>query len=357
MRALGSTLNQSCPGGGEVQSTETVSALRELGIDARHYREKFDKFREIDVLHIFGSLREHLSTAIHARRRGIAVVVSPIAWFDAVSRWKEGGNWTKRIVRQGRFALSGAIPWVPNWRKRLYRTAHALLPNSEAERDQLMRRFRIPQAAIHVVPNGASSRFAEADPFGFASQVGGPGYVLIPGRIEPRKNQRAVLQALHGSGLRQVVLGDTVPGHENYAAACRDAADANVTFVPRIPHDDPLLASAYAGCGCLALLSWFETPGLVALEAGMSGVPLALTNRGCAREYFGNFASYANPADVASVRAAVKAALSRPRDAALATHIRENFTWRQVAEATLAAYEQALWNSAQSHECAQGAAA
>ncbi len=35
----------------------------------------------------------------------------------------------------------------------------------------------------------------------------------------------------------------------------------------RLDHDDPLLASAYAAARVFALPSWFETPGLAALEA------------------------------------------------------------------------------------------
>ena len=36
-------------------------------------------------------------------------------------------------------------------------------------------------------------------------------------------------------------------------------------------HDDPLLASAYAAARVFALPSWFETPGLAALEAALAG--------------------------------------------------------------------------------------
>ncbi len=170
--------------------------------------------------------------------------------------------------------------------------------------------------------------------------------MLIPGRIEPRKNQRNVLLALRGQGLRTVVLGDPVPGHEAYAAQCREVADASTVFHPRLDHADPLLASAFAGCGCVALVSWFETPGLVALEAGLSGTPVAITERGCTREYFGDFAHYANPADPASIRRAIRTAAASPRSPQLAQHVRTHFSWQKVAEATLAGYEHALWKVA-----------
>jgi len=137
------------------------------------------------------------------------------------------------------------------------------------------------------------------------------------------------------------VLGDPVPGHEAYFRACRRAAGPHVWFAGRVPHDSSLLASAYAACGCLALTSWFETPGLVALEAGMSGVPLVLPWGGSAPEYFGDLAQYVRPADRAGIRRAVLTALGQPRSPRLAELVRSQFTWRNVALATQAAYERA----------------
>src|SRR5262249_18494063 len=158
----------------------------------------------------------------------------------------------------------------------LYRDVDLLLPNSQAEAEQLLRYFDVRPEQVHVVPNGADERFVSAAPQRFASLVGVRNFVLYAGRIEPRKNQLGFLSAMHGTDVPIVTLGDVVPGHEAYLARCRRMAGDNVKFIDRIGHDDPLLPSAYAACGCLALASWFETPGLVALEAGMSGVPLVL---------------------------------------------------------------------------------
>ena len=45
-----------------------------------------------------------------------------------------------------------------------------------------------------------------------------------------------------------------------------------VSWLGRLDHHDPLLASAYAAARVFALPSWFETPGLAALEAGPGGL-------------------------------------------------------------------------------------
>ena len=339
IRLAGKLTALAAPGGGETQLSATAQALRECGVDARLWRPWEEGFDQIDCLHLFGSESEHLNVMAAARSRGIPVVLSTIAWFDLASRWRSGEPLRARLNSCGKFLLRAAAPRLPSWRRRLYDNADMLLPNSQAEADQLTRYFGTPRDRIAVVPNGADPRFAHAAPDAFSDVVPYRGFALYAGRIEPRKNQLGFLKAMQGSHAPIVILGDAAPGHEDYLRRCRQAAGSRTRFVSRMAHDDPLLASAYASCGCLVLASWFETPGLVALEAGLLGVPLVLTERGAAREYFGDFARYINPASAKSIRVNVLEALSQERNTELAQHVEDNFTWRAVAHETLAAYD------------------
>ncbi|MHB1038111.1 MAG: glycosyltransferase family 4 protein [Pirellulales bacterium] len=332
----------AAPGGGETQLVATARALPAAGVRARLWRPWEDLFSEIDCLHLFGSAPEYVELVNTAHRMGIPVVLSTIAWFDLASCWREPHPLWRRLAACGKYLARSAYPRLPSWRHRLYHTANLLLPNSQVEATQLVRQFGVEPTRIHVVPNGADERFAEADAEPFAGLVGGRNFVLYAGRIEPRKNQLGFLQAMRGTGAAVVVLGDAVPGHEEYLVRCRRAAGERVRFVPRIDHDDPLLASAYAACGCLVLASRFETPGLVALEAGMSGVPLVLPEAGSAREYFGGMADYVAADDSAAIRRATLAALGRGRSESLAEHVRRRYSWRAVAEVTRKAYEKVV---------------
>ena len=325
-------------GGGEVQMLATGHALRDLGLDARCWRPWEERLAGVRLLHLFGSLPEHLAVVEAARRQRVPVVLSTIAWFSLAGYWAEPRLLVRRLAACAGLVVRDLWPGVSSWRRKLYQSVDLLLPNSHAEAEQLVRYFGVPARRIHVVPNGADPRFQTADPEPFARQVGGPGFVLCAGRIEPRKNQRALLRALHGSGLRVVLLGDAVPGHEAYLAECRRAADERVQFVGALRHDDPRLASAYAACGCLALCSWYETPGLAALEAGMSGAPLVLPHGGSAREYFGPHAEYVRPTDLRGIRRAVTEALRRGRSAELAEQTAGTFSWAAAALVTLEAY-------------------
>jgi len=335
----------TAPGGGETQILALADALPAAGVDARLWRPEEDSLSRVDCLHLFGSLPEHLPMVEAARRRNVPVLLSPIAWFDLANTLREPRPVLSRLTACARFIARAACPRLPSWRRRLYRAVDLLLPNSNAEAAQLGRYFLIPPDRIHIVPNGADQRFAEADPEPFVRLTGMRDFVLYAGRIEPRKNQLAFLRAMQGTGVPIVVLGDVVPGHDWYLTECRRAADENVQFVPRIDHHDPLLGSAYAACGCLVLASWFETPGLVALEAGISGTPLVLPSGGCAREYFGPQAIYVDPSDLSGIRRAVLTALRRGRSQALAELVRDNFSWNAAAMATREAYEKVLHES------------
>ncbi len=345
------------PGGGETQMRGTAEGLRGLGIRARMWRPWEEPLSKVRCLHLFGSVPEHVPLVEAARLAGVPVVLSTIAWFDWRAYWREPGSLLERAKSVTGYFARSAFPQLPSWRRRLYHAVDLLLPNSNAEAAQLMRYFQVPVEKIHVVPNGADPRFAEADPQPFlrllaqqaaantkaAGAAPGAGrFVLYVGRIEPRKNQLGLIRAMQGTGVPIVLVGDAVPGHQRYWQACCDEADGSVYFFPRIDHDDPLLGSAYAACGCLALTGWYETPGLAAIEAAMTGTPLVLPREGSADEYFGSDAVYVACDDLPGIRCAVLQALQRPRDGVIAGRIRDHFTWTAAAQATLEAYRR-VW--------------
>jgi len=338
----GALTAMEAPGGGEVQMLALRRELHALGIDARLWRPWEDSLAEADGLHLFGSLPEHLPVVDAARRRGMPVVLSPIAWFALANCLREPRPILRRLAAATRFVGRAVCPRLPSWRRRLYQSVDLVLPNSKAEAQQLRQYFGVPSRRIHVVPNGAELRFASATPEPFVSRFGMRNFVLYAGRIEPRKNQLGFLWAMRGAEVPIVVLGDAVPGFEWYLAECRRVAGPKVRFLPGLHHDDPLLAGAYAACACLVLASWFETPGLVALEAGMSGTPLVLPRGGCAREYFGEQAAYVRPGDLPGIRRAVLAAVAAGRSLPLARHVRTYFSWTAAAKITREAYERVL---------------
>src|SRR5262245_35909526 len=143
----------AAPGGGEVQMQATAEALRELGHDARMWRPWEDDLDDCDVLHLFGTLPEHLPVIETAHRRGVSVALSTIAWYDLGSLWREPRGLARRWAACGKFLLRRAAPRLPSWRRQLYHSVDLLLPNSQAEARQLWTHFALPRERIRVVPN------------------------------------------------------------------------------------------------------------------------------------------------------------------------------------------------------------
>ena len=254
-----------------------------------------DRLGGARLLHLFGMSREGLELARVARARRVPVVLSPICWYDPRSLAALAVGRLAAARDLAKWAVLRASPRWPTWRRALLQLADAILPNSRAEALQLVRTFGADPDRLRVVPNGVDPRFAGATPDLFRALHGGGDFVLYVGRIEPRKNVKGLIAAVRKAGMTMVVIGDAPPGRESYLSACRAAGAGSVRWLPAVDHDDPVLASAYAAARVVALPSWFETPGLVALEAALAGRAVVVTPYGCTREYFGNRVEYARP--------------------------------------------------------------
>ena len=326
------------PGGGENQLIRTASHLERLGLPIRPFCPWTDRLERARLLHLFGMGREGLELARVARARGVKVVLSPICWVEPRALTALAPSRSRAVWNVAKWAVRGAWARRLGWRSELLGLADAILPNSEAEARQLVRRFGADPRRIRVVPNGVEARFAGADPSAFRAAQGSGDFVLYVGRVEPRKNVRGLIRGLRRSGLPLVVLGDVVPGHEAYGAACRREGAGFVRWLAGIDHDDPVLSSAYAAARVFALPSWFETPGLAALEAALAGRAVVVTPFGCTREYFGDRVEYARPDRPAEIDRAVARAWEAGPDPGLSAHVGARYLWSEVARETAEVY-------------------
>ncbi len=137
-----------------------------------------------------------------------------------------------------------------------------------------------------------------------------------------------------------VVIGQAPAGFEEYARECRRAGGDGVSWLGQLDHHDPLLASAYSAARVFALPSWFETPGLAALEAALAGCPIVVTPYGSTRDYFGDLAEYARPHRIDEIARAVRSCWERGPDPRLAHLIANRYLWPKVAQITAEVYDQ-----------------
>ena len=330
------------PGGGEILLLKTKEALEHKGVEIKLFNQWEDKLKDFDILHVFGSERYCLGLVRTARAFGVKIALSPVFWSTMQRALYEYGSISKKAEKVLKHMAKVICPVFPSDKRKMHLMADVILPNSIQEADQVARLFNIGKEKMHVVYLGADERFSQADKNEFFKKYNLNNFILSVGRIEPRKNQLNLIKALKGSGRQLVFIGDPVADYQSYYQECLRLADKNTLFIKHLPHDSSLLSSAYAGCGLFVLQGWFETPGLAALEAGLAGARLAVTEGGSTREYFKDYVEYLNPASPESIRAAVNRALSGEGGKGLSSHIRDNFLWPHVAEENIKAYERML---------------
>ena len=327
------------PGGGENQLIRTGHALEVRDMSIRLFSAWVDRLSDFRLLHLFGMSREGLELAREAKSQGVPIALSSICWFEPRAMYSLASNSVSGMIDVGKWKMKAALPWLPSWRGDLLGLADVILPNSQSEADQLTRLFGVSERKIQVVPNGVDGRFADADPGLFQSIHGDTPFVLYVGRIEPRKNVLRLIEAAKMAQLPILVIGRIPSGCEIYAERCWSSAGPGSRFLNAVAHEDPILASAYAAARVFALPSWFETPGLAALEAATAGTAIVLTPYGCTREYFENGAIYARPNRVGEIANALKQAWDEGPRPGLAERLRTRYLWEEVARKTAEAYD------------------
>lgn len=333
------------------QLFQTEQALRPLGITADI--EAFDE-RDLSpyaLVHLYclPDAAAALRGLWHARRAGKPVVVTPIYW--NLDRFEREGEplvkeWAPELDESGAADATRALVTESRALARqiektilrvVYQSADLVLPQSEMEAAHLERDFSVPKQALHVVHNGIDPQYARGNAERFVQQYGLRDFVLSVGRIDPRKNQFSLLRALAGENLPIVLIGGTTS--PAYLDACKKIAGPRTLFLSNL--NPSQIADAGAAGKVHALVTWGETVGLAALEAGIAGCNLVMTTESSAREYLGDYAWHCDPGDRASIRQAVLAAYAAPRGQAR-DFILKNYTWARAAEESLQAYNTAL---------------
>ena len=326
-------------GGAEVQLERTRESLVRLGVTVDLYsqwdREVLDR---VDILHWFHIDPSSIEILRIARQRGLKVVISAIFW--PRRPWLEP-LWTRVSGLPKKFGIP-LTSYFAMARDTL-RLADIVIASSKSEANHIKRIFGIPEKRLRVVPVGVSPDFARASPELFISKYGLRDFVLCVGRVEPRKNQLRLLQALRNSGIPIVIIGDCLIRPEYYKR-CQEISYPGVHFLGRLDHKDPVLASAYAAARVLALPSLLETPGLVALEGALAGCRLAVTTIGNTHEYFQHYAQYVNPRSISSIRKGILKAyqMDQKRVQDLRELILNTYTWDAVGQSIASIYNELL---------------
>jgi glycosyltransferase involved in cell wall biosynthesis len=228
------------------------------------------------------------------------------------------------------------------------RTATAIISATKYVRDELVKRYHVPENRVVTVMLSADPAMAE--PTSVAKYGAGKSYILNLGNTYPYKNVSSTIKAFSKitrqfPDLKLVIVGHTDFFSDQLKALAKKLGLTNqVIFTGRI--SDGEVVSMYRGASLYVNPSLSEGFGLQGLEAMSQGVPVLAANASCLPEVYGDASEYFSPLDVDDQAAKMARLLTdEPRREELRAKGRERlkqFSWSRVAQETLAVYEKVL---------------
>ncbi len=345
------------PGGDMVALRATVDALRAFDVRATISDDPHIALDSYDIAHLYNLCDPYSATdyALRALRAHKPLVVTPLYWSHAqyletyqhatpaqypeffLDAPTEDAQARLRATRKREAEL------LRDAQQLVLSIAAKILILSRGEGELLLKEFGAPREKMQLTFYGVDAKYANGDAARFEQEFGVRGFVFSAARFQHRKNQIGLIRAWREENIPLVLAGPI--SEPAYWELCKREASANVHFVGALTPAQ--IADAGAAARVHVMASWWEEVGLAALEAGLAGCNLVMTQNGPAREYFGDDVVLCDPARPDSIRAAIQIALEHPRTTQLAEKIRAQFTWERSAQATREAYDEIL---AQRHE-------
>ncbi len=316
--------------GDTIQVVKTKEYLVRRGVQAEIDTASDVDLAQYQLVHLFNLIpvAETYQYFQNAKAQQKKIVLSPIYW---------NPQEFLELEEQAEYFRSWYQSTMP-LREEILRGVELILPNSWLELAELEKDFKkLPPAVI--VPTAAERFFASASPERFVAKYHCRDFILSVGRICRRKNQLQLIRAVRETPYQLVLIGPV--NDLDYYQECRRLARAGqVLFLETMT---PLeLASAYAAAKVHALVSWYDTPGLVSLEAALAGCRIVTTEKGSPREYFDELVDYCEPGDVESILKALQRAWERPVNPELREKILTYYTWERTALETHWGYQSLL---------------
>jgi len=236
------------------------------------------------------------------------------------------------------------------------RKAARVLTVSEFSKRQLVETYHLPEDHVVVTHNGVSPQFRPLESLAPAvARLAALGvvqpFILGVGNLQPRKNLVRLLQGY--ARLRKqcdpphrlVLVGQKAwRGHQVEAEITRLGLGDWVDMPGYVDGDS--LVALYNAAEIFVYPSLYEGFGLPVVEAMACGTPVITSNVSSLPEVAGEAALLVDPLSVEELGVAMERLLD---DSALRVALREkglrraqDFSWRQLAEQTVAVYRQCL---------------
>lgn len=181
--------------------------------------------------------------------------------------------------------------------------SEAVVFKSETELSQFNKLFYLPKEKAFLTHFSADPSYLRAAPPDLFRSLYSIGkYAIWFGVIEPSKNQLAAIKVLKDKDIPLVLVGRY--RDKKYYEECKKIGGDGTIFIEGLPQKSEIVRSALRESLFYIEVS-HEPPGLSAIEAGLCGCRLLLSDSDWSREHFADLAVYADPTDNASISNAV----------------------------------------------------
>ena len=216
-------------------------------------------------------------------------------------------------------------------------TANAVICVAPSLTKQLQQAYPHRADRITFVPNGSPPLRAEGDEGQLLARFGleKGKFLLAVGRLEPGKGFELLIEAHRKSrDKRKLVIVGGAHQEVDYAAQLKASAGHQVVFTGIQPRE--VLAHLYRAAALFVLPSLHEGLPICALEAGLVGCPLLLSDIPGNRDLDLPGAHYFISGDAESLSRALRA----PADLyAVTPDMFATFDWERISDKTIAIYD------------------
>lgn len=345
----------SFKGGDTTQMVNTAKHLKEFNVEVDIYDNSNEiDYKIYDLIHFFNITRP-AEILFHIDKCNLPYVVSSIfvdySFYEKMNLYSLRGLLTKffgsdgieyfKILAKHLLGIEKVkyLPYFFNGQRKsiikILENAKCILPNSENEFKRLKAKYHT-KTVFEVIPNAV-----ETNEFVSLKNIARKNkQLLCVAMIEPRKNQYNLIKAIKGTDYSLTIIGDSSPNHQKYFDECKQLAGENVKFLSRV--STKKLIPYYREAEIHILPSWFETTGLVSLEAAYMGCKIVVSPNGDTRDYFDTYSSFCNPESPKSILKAIENEHNNEYNDGLKKRIDKEYNWKITAEKTFKVYQKVL---------------
>ncbi len=357
-------------GGDMVQVENTYLELKKLGVDVTVSDKNNVILDSFDIIHLF-QLDWTPETYLHSKKaykKGKKIIISPIHHsVEEVKKFDDEYAFGLRRLSKYLFVdqfqrdtfkniyrsfldrnkalptLYSIILGLKNMNKKVLEMSNYILTQTKLEAKDLENTYDI-KFDWKIIPNGVSELFlnktTNPNPFDFED------YIICVGRIEPRKNNLAIIAAVQqlrkelNKDIKLVFVGRKSNKHAEYISLFDQELKTCNWIVYKDYMSYTSMPSIYKYAKVCISASWFETTGLTLLEALFMNTNAVSTSKR-AEEILGDLCTYCKPESVESIAGALKNEYLKNRPK-ISSDFRKEYTWENTAKKTLELYNKVL---------------